>query len=60
MINEQDARPTRGCYDLFSDLKKQSDALLTELDAAITAGIKSVNEFVQRENLGGVVLEGIR
>ena len=60
VINEQDARPTQGCYDLFADLKKQSDALLTELDAAITAGIKSVNEFVQRENLGGVVLEGIR
>ena len=60
VINEQDARPTQGCYDLFADLKKQSESILTEVETVISAGVKIVNEFVQRENLGGVVLEGIR
>jgi hypothetical protein len=60
VINEQDARPTQGCYDLLADLKKQSESILAEVETALASGTKAINEFVQRENLGGVILDGVK
>jgi photosystem II stability/assembly factor-like uncharacterized protein len=60
VVNGQDARPTQGCYDLYNDLKKEADGYMKQLETIIQTDLKAFNEQVQKENAGGVVIEGIK
>jgi photosystem II stability/assembly factor-like uncharacterized protein len=59
-INGQDAKPTQGCYDLYNDLKKISDIYQTEAKSLFDNEIKSFNELILKEGLGGILTEGIK
>lgn len=59
-INTQDAKPTQGCYDLYRDLKKQSDDFSKRLDDIIAIDLKAFNEQVQRDNMAGVIISGLK
>ena len=58
-INGQDAKPTQGCYDLYNDLKKLADQYKNQIEAIFATDLKSFNELVLKEGLGGVMIEGI-
>jgi hypothetical protein len=60
VVNTQDARPTKGCYDLYDDLKKQSDGFMKRLDDILASDLKLFNEQVVKENVGGVLIEGLK
>jgi photosystem II stability/assembly factor-like uncharacterized protein len=60
IVNNQDARPTKGCYELYDDLKKQSDAFMKRLDDILASDLKLFNEQVAKENVGGVLIEGLK
>jgi hypothetical protein len=51
--------PTQGCYDLYSDLKKESDGYMKQLDDIIAVDLKAFNELVVKEGVSGVVVDGI-
>lgn len=59
VVNEQDARPTQGCYDLYNDLKKQADGFMKEMEAILANELKAFNEQVVKEGAGGVLVQGI-
>jgi photosystem II stability/assembly factor-like uncharacterized protein len=60
VVNGQDARPTQGCYDLYNDLKKEADGYVKQLENIIQTDLKAFNEQVLKENVGGVMIEGIK
>lgn len=59
VVNEQDARPTQGCYDLYNDLKKESEGYMKELDGILANELRAFNEQVVKDGMGGVVIEGL-
>ncbi len=59
VANNQDAKPTQGCYDLYNDLKKESEGYLKQLDEILNVDLKAFNEQVTKEGVGGVVVDGI-
>ncbi|MFM9076102.1 MAG: WD40/YVTN/BNR-like repeat-containing protein, partial [Bacteroidota bacterium] len=58
LVENQDALPTAGCYDLFNDLKNQSDVHMSQLDRILQTEVKIFNDTVAKENLSGVTVEG--
>lgn len=60
VVNNQDARPTQGCYDLYADLKKQSDGYHQQFDEMITKDLKAFNDQVVKEGAGVVMIEGVK
>lgn len=59
VVNGQDAKPTQGCYDLYNDLKKESDGYMQELEAILTTDLKAFNDEVLKNGVVGVVVDGI-
>lgn len=59
VVNNQDARPTQGCYDLYSDLKKQSDDYHRQFDEMVAKELKAFNEQVTKEAITGVIVDGV-
>ncbi len=59
VVNSQDAKPTDGCYDLYRDLKKQGDDFAKKLSDIIATDLKSFNEQIQKDAMGGIIIQGI-
>lgn len=57
VVQGQDAKPTQGCYDLFNDLTKESTGYLEKFKIIKDQDLKSLNEVIMKENLGGVMLQ---
>jgi hypothetical protein len=60
VVNNQDARPTQGCYDLYNDLKKQSDGYHQQFDEIIRVSLKAFNDQVVKDGVGVVMIEGVK
>lgn len=60
IVNGQDARPTQGCYDLYGDLKKQSDGYQQRLENIIATDLRNFNDQVNRAGVGVVMIDGLR
>lgn len=60
VVNNQDARPTQGCYDLYADLKKQSDGYHQQFDEIVAKDLKAFNDQVVKEGVGVVMVEGVK
>lgn len=60
VVNGQDAKPTQGCYDLYSDLQKQNEAYLQQVAGIIQTDLKKFNEEVGKQGVGGVIIEAVR
>ncbi|MCZ8354228.1 MAG: hypothetical protein O9340_05805, partial [Cyclobacteriaceae bacterium] len=60
VINGQDAKPTQGCYDLFNDLKKQSDLYESDFQNIVNTELKLFNEEVLKLQVGLIIVEGIK
>lgn len=60
VVNGQDAKPTQGCYDLYEDLKKANDAYMKQLEDIFNTTLKKFNDQVVKENVGGVVVDGVK
>lgn len=58
LVEGQDALPTEGCFELFNDLKIQSDAYMSQLDKILQTDVRTFNDTVAKENLSGVSVEG--
>ena len=56
VVGSQDGKPTQGCYDLYNDLKKQSDGFMEQLKSA-EVQLKQLNESILKEGLGGIILK---
>ena len=59
VVNTQDAKPTQGCYDLYNDLKKESDAYMKDFETILSVDLKAFNDQVLKDGVGGVVIEGL-
>ncbi len=59
LLNGQDAKPNQGCYDLYADLKKQTDAYMAQFDAIVNTELKTFNETLVKESVNGVMLEAV-
>ena len=59
IVNSQDAKPTQGCYDLYRDLKAESDGYQKELQNILSVDLKAFNDQVLKDGVGGVVIEGL-
>jgi photosystem II stability/assembly factor-like uncharacterized protein len=59
VVNNQDAKPTQGCYDLYNDLKKQSDGFQARLNDILATDLKAFNDQVLKDGMGGVVIDGV-
>ncbi len=59
VANNQDARPTQGCYDLYNDLKKESDGYLKQIDDIFSTDLKVFNELVAKQGVGGILIDGV-
>ena len=57
IVGNQDAKPTKGCYDLYHDLSKQSETYLAQMKALEETDVRNFNERVIKEGLGGLVLQ---
>ncbi len=60
VVNNQDAKPTQGCYDLYNDLKKESDGYHRTFDEIIAKDLKTFNDQVLKDGAGGVIIEGVK
>ncbi len=60
VINGQDAKPTQGCYDLFNDLKKQSQRYTIQFNQIVNEYLKPFNEEVVKLEVGKVIVDGMR
>jgi hypothetical protein len=57
VVQSQDAKPTQGCYDLFKDLTAQSAGYLEKFKTIKDQDLRTLNEIVVKENLGGIILQ---
>ena len=58
LVENQDALPTTGCYDLFKDLSAQSDVHMSQLDKILQTEVKAFNETASKLELPDVVTQG--
>ncbi|MFZ9504546.1 MAG: VPS10 domain-containing protein [Cyclobacteriaceae bacterium] len=56
VVGSQDGKPIQGCYDLYQDLKKQSDGYMDQLKSTEDQ-LKQLNEIILKEGLGGIILK---
>jgi photosystem II stability/assembly factor-like uncharacterized protein len=59
ILNDQDARPNQGCYDLYADLKKQSDQYAAQFDDIVANQLKVFNDMLVELKVTGVMLEAV-
>jgi photosystem II stability/assembly factor-like uncharacterized protein len=59
LLNTQDAKPNQGCYDLYADLKEQTDAYMAQFELIVNNELKTFNETLVKENVTGVMLEAV-
>lgn len=56
VVNFQDARPTKGCYERFQDLKKELAGHLAELDTVLSKDLGAFNTLLDREHVERVIV----
>lgn len=59
LLNRQDAKPNQGAYELYADLKNQSDQYMAQFDSIMATELKTFNDTLIKENVGGVMLEAV-
>ena len=59
LLNDQDAKPNTGCYQLFDDLKKQTDIYMQQYEEIVANQLKLFNDKLIELKISGVMLDAV-